>query len=192
MTRRPTPSSLRTSFLAVLALAIAALLPLAAAPARADDCAGRTVEVVNPPGATWSIELRWVEGTRSWQRRTVGVGMPDDWRPMPHLGAHAHLVVVTAKTAPFFAVIDTSAEHQSERRVLVQTSLDGVAPAMFRALGFDTLLTPAEALLVTRSISHTHWLFADPPPWSYGADGDTLRLKVISGREVAIPLVPGK
>lgn len=177
---------------AVLALVCLALVASAAPVARADDCGGRSVVTVIAPGATWSVDLRWSDSARSWQRRYVIKGVPGDWRPMPHLGDHAHLVVFIPAKGPSFAVLNASAERDDADRLLVLTSLDGVLPARFQRYGLADLLTKDELPMVRRSISHVHWLRGGEadPPYGFDEDGTTLVLTVMSGRQVRVPLLP--
>lgn len=170
----------------VLGLAAGGLGLAAAGEARADDCAGTSLQSLSDPRALHKVTLSFVAKQKKWQAIwTEGSSRQETMLAGP--GDHAHLVLAVPHGTPKFAVIETSAGHELDGRVRIYEP-NG---KLVRALGLKELLTRKELDQAGRSISHLHWLSGTP---SLGSDGGSVDLPLVGGRtkNVSIAAPPAR
>lgn len=159
--------------------------------ARADDCSGHSVHLVQAPGAKRQVELR-VNEKRAWEVRvTPPEAAPGAWQALPRLREHAHVAVVPSDATTRFVVVDMSGDTDFGDRALVFDVRDGRV-VLVAAFGLDELMTPVERGSVTRSVSHLEWLAraAGVLPVRLAASKTALELDLVSGRTATLAFGP--
>lgn len=159
--------------------------------ARADDCLGHTVHRVQAPGAKRGVELRRND-QRQWEARVTAPGAgPGAWQPLPRLRTHAHVAVVASEATTRFVVVDLSGDTDFADRVLLFDVRD-TRVNLVAAFGLESLMTPVELVMVSRSISHLHWLAHAPGKLSIrlAPSQTALELDLVSGRTAMFAFGP--
>ncbi len=159
--------------------------------ARADDCMGHSVQVLQAPLAKRGVELR-LNDKRQWEARITARGAPPaPWQPLPRLRTHAHVAVIASDATTRFVVVDLSGDTDFGDRVLLFDAREGRAN-LIAAFGLESLMTPIELAMVSRSISHVHWLahVAGKLSLRLAPSQTALELDLISGRTATLAFGP--
>lgn len=159
--------------------------------ARADDCMGHSVQLVQAPGAKRGVELRQND-KRQWEVRVTPPGSPAGaWQPLPRLRQHAHVAVIPSDATTRFVVVDMSGDTDFADRVLVFDVREGRVN-LVAAFGLESVLTVVELAAVSRSISHVHWLAyaAGKVSVRLAPSQTALELDLISGRTATFAFGP--
>lgn len=125
-------------------------------PALADSCLLSTSEQGVSPNGRYSVVINrtrnWAQGewNYTWTDQRTG---ETKTRPVEGLEAHAHPSIFVADNGSRFAIIDLSAGHRSDDRILIYEP-EG---ELIRSLGIGDILLFHERVHVSYSLSHTLW-----------------------------------
>lgn len=161
------------------------------APARADDCAGNSLEHVRPSGDTTDPHLDVKNTDGVWFVRVRPVHRTEaPWHRIEGMPAHAHLIAVGPTPSGRFALLRAGGERGTRGRILLfdgQPRKDETTIKPRAVLDLDAMMMADELAALRPSVSHLQWLSGRAvDAVRFDRLNGSMTLTLISGRKVTL------